>query len=45
MATVEFEGREIPVTAAEMANPRRAALRIRDMQNDRAGSSSIKRDS
>ena len=36
---IEFEGRNIPMTLAEIADPRRAVLLVWDMQNDQAGSS------
>ena len=34
-----FEGREIPVTLAEVVDPRQTVLLVWDMQNDQAGSS------
>ena len=36
---VEFEGRTIPLTLDEIADPRRTVLLVWDMQNDQAGSS------
>ena len=36
---IEFEGRNIPVTLGELADPERAVLLVWDMQNDQAGSS------
>lgn len=36
---IEFEGRTIPITLAEVADPRRTVLLVWDMQNDQAGSS------
>ncbi|MDE0028683.1 MAG: hypothetical protein OXU42_04655 [Deltaproteobacteria bacterium] len=36
---IEFEGRTIPITLAEVADPQRTVLLVWDMQNDQAGSS------
>ena len=36
---IEFEGRAIPITLDEVADPGRAVLLVWDMQNDQAGSS------
>lgn len=36
---IEFEGRAIPMTLAEVAAPERTVLLVWDMQNDQAGSS------
>lgn len=38
-AMIEFQGRSIPTTLAEVADPRRTVLLVWDMQNDQAGSS------
>lgn len=36
---IEFEGKKIPTTLAEVVDPRRTILLVWDMQNDQAGSS------
>ncbi|MFQ5682370.1 MAG: cysteine hydrolase [Candidatus Binatia bacterium] len=36
---IEFEGKEIPMTLAEIVDPKRTILVVWDMQNDQAGSS------
>lgn len=36
---IEFEGKQIPTTLAEVVDPRRTILLVWDMQNDQAGSS------